>query len=54
MKDKLIITFEAHGVKSEVYITDQSDIHEVMEVVKGQLIIMGYSYKCLFDNGEDL
>jgi hypothetical protein len=54
MKDKLVITFEAHDVKSEVSMTDQSDLDEVMEVIKGHLIIMGYSYKSVFQDAEDL
>ena len=45
MKDKIVITFESHGVKSEVSMTDQSDLDEVLNVVRGHLIIMGYSYK---------
>ena len=55
MRDKIIITFEAHGIKSEVSITDQSTLEEVFDVIRGQLIIIGYSHQTVFnDDDEDL
>lgn len=43
MKDKIVITFESHGVKSEVSTTDQAGIDEVIEIIKVQLLMMGYT-----------
>ena len=54
MKDKLVITFEARGVKSEVSMTDQATLEEVFDALRGQLVIIGYGYKSFLDDDEDL